>query len=401
MGLTLVLGSSAWAAEYKTLNKFKQAGGGGSSPFAGLIFDAAGNLYGTTRYGGTHDHGTVFQLTPNGDGSWTKHTLHSFRHNDGHNPLSSLIFDAAGNLYGTTSEGGAQSEGTVFQLTPNGDGSWTESVLHSFSGSDGANPAAGVIFDAAGNLYGTTSWGGASGCGTVFELMPNGDGSWTESVLHSFNDNECNTPSGLIFDAAGNLYSTTFYGGPHDAGTVFELTPNGDGSWTESVLHSFNGSDGSGLFGGVTFDAAGNLYGTTSWGGGFGHGTVFELTPNGDGSWTEHILHSFGKHDGYNPQCSLIFDAVGNLYGTTNYGGSGSACGTQGCGTVFELTPNGDGSWTESVLHKFKNHPSAYTYAGLVFDQAGNLYGTTYGDGTTTFGSVFEITPNTAAQDSE
>ena len=132
--------------------------------------------------------------------------------------------------------------------------------------------------------------------------MPNGDGSWTESVLHSFNGNDgYHPPAGLIFDAAGNLYGTTYYGGAHDTGTVFELTPNGDGSWTESVLHSFNGSDGSGLFAGLTFDAAGNLYGTTSWGGGFGYGTVFELTPNGDGSWTESVIHSFGKHDGQTP----------------------------------------------------------------------------------------------------
>ncbi len=394
MGLTLILGSSAGAADYKTLHKFKQTGVGGSAPYAvGLIFDAAGNLYGTTRYGGAHDLGTVFQLTPNGDGSWTKHILHSFRHNDGHNPLSGLIFDVAGNLYGTTGYGGSGSAcgrdgcGTVFKLTPNGDGSWTESVLHWFNGGDGAWPSAGLIFDAAGNLYGTIPYGGAFGYGTVFELTPNGDGSWTESVLHWFNGSDGAGPAGgLIFDTAGNLYGPTYYGGAQSDGTVFELTPNGDGSWGESVLHSFKGSDGVEPVAGLTFDAAGNLYGTTYYGGAKGKGTVFELTPNGDGSWGESVLHSFKGSDGAGPYAALTIDAAGNLYSTTYVGGFGY-------GTVFELTPNGDGSWTERVLHKFKNHPSGFPLGGLVFDQTGNLYGTTYGDGTTTFGSVFEITP--------
>ena len=205
--------------------------------------------------------------------------------------------------------------GTVFELTPNGDGSWTESVLHSFYYSDGFGPEVGLIFDAAGNLYGTTLGGGALQRGTVFKLTPNGDGSWTESVLHSFNGSDGNWPRGLIFDAAGNLYGTTYLGGARNVGTVFEFTPNGDGSWTKTVLHSFRGGS-----------------------------------------------------DGANPMAGLIFDAAGNLYGTTIWGGGG-VC-PNGCGTVFKLRPTLSGTWRFGVLHKFMGTPGAYPYAGLVFDHS-------------------------------
>jgi uncharacterized repeat protein (TIGR03803 family) len=396
MALTLILGSSAWAAEHKTLHKFKLAGGGGRSPEAGLTLDAAGNLYGTTDWGGAHGHGTVFELTPKPDGSWVESVLHSFNDNDAFGPGSSLIFDAAGNLYGTTFYGG-HGHGTVFKLTPNGDGSWTESVIHSFNYvDDGAGPYSGLIFDAAGNLYGTTYSGGAHKKGTVFELTPNGDGSWVENVLHSFNGSDGRHPRcSLLIDAAGNLYGTTAMGGDEacvqgggfGCGTVFELTPNGDGSWVENVLHSFNGSDGDYPYAGVIFDAAGNLYGTTELGGAFGHGTVFELTPNGDGSWREHVLHKFDYIYGSDPMAGLIFDAAGNLYGTTLGGGS------YGYGVVFKLRPTPSGAWRYSVLLEFSDRPGAWPESGLVLDQTRNLYGTTVGDGSTTFGSVFEITP--------
>ena len=206
--------------------------------------------------------------------------------------------------------------------------------------------------------------------------------------------------SGLIFDAAGNLYGTTTIG-PSGGGMVFELTPNGDGSWTESVLHSFDapGDLGDKPFGGLIFDATGSLYGTTLAGGegtcyGSGCGTVFKLTPNGmeAGPTVPHTFKANGS-DRNNPSGDLIFDAAGNLYGTTWRGGSMIASCNHACGTVFQLTPNGDGSWTESVLHRFMNRPGFSPQGGLVLDQVGNLYGTTWGDGTTTFGSVFEITP--------
>jgi uncharacterized repeat protein (TIGR03803 family) len=414
LALALMLPAGAEAAsKYKTLYKFT-GGKDGSSPYAGLIFDQAGNLYGTASGGGAHGSGTVFQLVPNADGSWTESVLHSFcsRTNcgDGEFPAyASLIFDQAGNLYGTTVLGGAHGSGTVFQLVPNADGSWTESVLHSFCSrtncGDGNEPFAGLVFDLAGNLYGTTSsGGGALAAGTVFKLAPNADGSWTESVLHSFcsrtncGDGEF-THASLIFDQAGNLYGTTFLGGAYGSGTLFQLVPNADGSWTESVLHSFcsrtNCGDEDQPFAGLVFDLAGNLYGTTLFGGALNKGTVFKLAPNADGSWRESVLHSFCSRtncvDGWRPYAGLVFDQAGNLYGTTLFGGVPKCSDDRGCGVVFKLTPNSKGGWNERVLHTFADHPGANPLAGVIFDAAGDLYGTSSGD--TTFGSVFEIAP--------
>jgi uncharacterized repeat protein (TIGR03803 family) len=389
--LTSTFASSAWAVtRYKTLHRFKRSDG---FPYAGLIFDHGGNLYGTTQRSGTNYYGKVFELAPNSDGTWKESVLHSFNRTDGSSPYAGLVFDSAGNLYGAAYDG-AGGYGSVFELTPDGHGSWTESVLHTFidDGVDGMYPFAGLIFDSAGNLYGTTGGGGAYGYGTVFELTPNGDGSWKESVLHSFGvGNDGETPeASLIFDSVGNLYGTTAIGGANAAGSVFELMPNGDGSWKESVLYSFkrDGTDGIFPFGCLIFDPLGNLYGTTERGGRPNSGTVFELTPNKDGSWTESVLHSFKSKGGGggHPYAGLIFDSAGTLYGTTS-GGSITY------GTVFKLKPSASGGWTETVLHSFRDRPGAIPYCGLVFDQQGNLYGTTGGDGITTFGSVFEITP--------
>ena len=364
-----------------------------------------GNCY--NGYGDIHC-GTVFELSPIQGGGWTETVLYSFNWNgngtDGTAPLAGLIFDAAGNLYGTTYNGGTSADGTVFELTPAAGGTWTEKVLWSFgNGTDGTAPLAGLIFDAAGNLYGTTVSGGTYGNGTVFELTPAAGGTWTEKVLWSFgNGTDGYQPfAGLIFDAAGNLYGTTSEGGTYlYNGTVFELTPTAGGGWTEQVLHSFNynGTDGVWPYAGLIFDAAGNLYGTTESGGGgtYGSGTVFELTPTGGGGWTEKVLHSFfcspfNCTDGYSPRAGLIFDAAGNLYGTTYNGG------TYQYGTVFELTPAAGGGWTETVLYSFGNGTDGVgPVAGLIFDAAGNLYGTTaYGgtgvDGLNEGGTVFEL----------
>jgi uncharacterized repeat protein (TIGR03803 family) len=291
------------------------AGGDGSRPGAGLIADAAGNLYGTTINGGAQDAGTVFQLTPSG----TLNVLYSFTGgSDGALPFAGLIADAAGNLYGTTI--GGDGPGTAFQLTPSGD----LNVLYSFTGGD--SPWAGLIADAAGNLYGTTE--GGDGPGTVFQLTPTG----TLNVLYRFTGRDGAVPHGrLIFDAAGNLYGTTHNGGTSGYGTVFQLTPSG----ALNVLHSFTGgSDGAYPEAGLLADMAGNLYGTTYGGGAGGQGTVFQLTPSG----TLNVLHSFtGGSDGGRPVADLIADAAGNLYGTTSYGGATASC-PGGCGTVFELT---------------------------------------------------------------
>ena len=384
----------------QVLYSFSTNGPVGALPWAGLIFDAVGNLYGTTYEGGTHDVGTVFELMPKAGEGWTEQVLYSFNNNgaDGAGPAAGLIFDKNGNLYGTTSEGGTHGVGMVFELAPAQGGGWTEQVLYSFStnGPVGADPAAGLIFDAAGNLYGTTNRGGTHDFGTVFELTPNaGGGGWTETVLYHFSNypDGAYPVAGLIFDAAGNLYGTTGGGGTRDVGTVFELTPKAGGGWTETVLYNFStkGPVGAYPYAGLIFDGAGNLYGTTSEGGTRGVGTVFELTPKAGGGWTEQVLYNFSTNGpvGAYPFAGLIFDAAGNLYGTTNRGG------THGYGTVFELTPTAGGGWTEAVLYSFStNGPvGAYPDAGLIFDKNGNLYGTTYEGGTDNSGTVFELTP--------
>jgi uncharacterized repeat protein (TIGR03803 family) len=348
--VTLMLAPGAWAAyKYKTLYKFN--GKDGSGPFAGLVFDATGNLYGTTAAGGLNKKGTVFQLTPGAGGTWSETVLYSFCSatgcTDGATPLAGLIFDAHGNLYGTTQDGGTQGKGTVFQLTPGAGGTWSETVLYSFCSAagctDGTNPSAGLIFDADGNLYGTAQWGGAHGGGTVFQLAPGTNGAWTETVLHTFPSKHpydgFDLWAGLIFDAAGNLYSTTFDGGAYGFfGTVFQLTPAANGTWKEKILHSFNnnGKDGCDAGAGLMFDATGNLYGVTlDCGSGYNTGVVFRLSPGANGNWKEKILHTFinnGKA-GYHPTSTLVSDAAGNLYGITQYGG------LYNHGTVFQLTP--------------------------------------------------------------
>ena len=238
------------------LHSFHNNGSDGANPQAGVVLDAAGNLYGTTYDGGIHNLGTVFELTPNADGGWTEFVLHSFGNGaDGQNPTGSLIWDAAGNLYGTTVNGGIHSAGTLFELTPRVGGGWSEKLLHSFGlGTHGQHPYAGVTFDAAGNIYGTTYDGGIHNLGTVFELMPNADGGWSEFVLRNFGngaDGE-NPTASLIWDAAGNLYSTTVNGGIHNLGTLFELLPRVGGGWSEKVLHSFGlGTDGQHPYAGV------------------------------------------------------------------------------------------------------------------------------------------------------
>jgi uncharacterized repeat protein (TIGR03803 family) len=394
--------TNLWAtAHEKVLHSFTHEFTDGNMPIAGLISDAAGNLYGTTSAGGPNNDGTVFELTPGQGGIWTEKVLHNFNEQDGRAPSAGLVLDGHGNLYGTTSKGGIGFSGTVFELSPGQGGVWTEKVLYEFgNGELGFHPCAGVIFDAAGNLYGTTSAGGYPGfSGTVFELSPGQGGRWTGRVLYHFHYNYYQTDgenpnAGVIFDAAGNLYGTTSAGGTYSAGTVFELSPGQGGNWTETVLLDFNGSDGSDPeYGSLIFDGAGNLYCTTSRGGAYGDGTAFELSPGHGGSWTERLLYSFCSQtncaDGSNPAGGLIFDNAGNLYGTTAHGGA------DGAGSAFELSPIQGGGWTEAVLHSFEHGAEGtYPQAGLIFDSAGNLYGTTnLGGGPYAAGTVFELSP--------
>jgi uncharacterized repeat protein (TIGR03803 family) len=390
-----------------------------SEPWGSLIFDRAGNLYSTTAGGnGTFPFGTVFELTPKAGGGWTQKVLHIFGEGeDGQRPFSNLIFDAAGNLYGTTSYGGSgecrdsngKGCGVVFELSPEGDENWTEKILYSFQGNDGSHPYSGVIFDAVGNLYGTTSTGGGdgqgchftgdAGCGTVFKLSPQTSGVWTETVLHTFNPNNGNdgsTPeAALIFDRFGNLYGTTSSGGiascTFGCGTVFKLSPRAGGVWKETILHRFgqNAGDGAGPYGNLILDKEGkHLYGTTPDGGANNLGTVFELMPTTGEGWAEKVLYSFGPTDGSYPFAGVIFDAAGNLFGTTVQGPGASTSGA-----VFELSPTATG-WTETVLHRFgQGTDGAQPYAGLVLDGSGSLLGTTIIGGVDNLGTVFKLTP--------
>jgi uncharacterized repeat protein (TIGR03803 family) len=349
----------------------------GQVPFSGLIADNAGNLYGTTGAGGTASCnqnagpgcGTFFKLSPSGTG-YTETVNYSFAgFPDAQIPLGGLLADSAGNLYGTSFEGGTgicnspqnPGCGTVFKLSPSGTG-YTETVLYSFAGPpDGGNPTAGVFADSAGNLYGTTFQGGIApcagdfGCGTIFKLSPSSTG-YTETVLYSFagSPDGALPVGGLLADSAGNLYGTTEEGGigscnelfgePLGCGTVFKLSPSGTG-YTETLLYRFTGSPDGASPSGLIADAAGNFYGATSGGGAYGFGTVFKLSPSGTG-YTETVLYSFtGSPDGAYPNGGLLADGAGNLYGTTVVGGVvvGPTCAepSLGCGTVFKLTGTG------------------------------------------------------------
>jgi uncharacterized repeat protein (TIGR03803 family) len=391
-----LLTTRASAVVEKVLLNFN--GTNGNAPYGALSSDAAGNLYGTTNGGGAYSFGTVFELMPKAGGGWTSKVLHSFNADgvDGIIPYTRLVFDSAGNLYGTTNNGGSNNVGTVFELTPTKGGTWKETILYSFQNNqvDGTYPYGALIFDSSGKLYGTTAEGGTYFNGTAYELTRGKSGQWTESVLHSFNFSDGTSPyGGLIFDASGHLYGAAYAGGTYGYGTVFELTPQGSGQWNLTVLYNFNGqnSTGDAPYDPLIFDRAGNLYGTTVFGGYYDSGMVFELTPQTSGEWTETIVHSFepSNWDGGNPYGGLIMDAAGNLYGTTSQGGR------YNYGTVFKFTPKAGGGWSEQQLHVFNNNGrDGYTpYCTLLADKAGHLYGVTYQGGSHNNGTVFDILP--------
>jgi uncharacterized repeat protein (TIGR03803 family) len=379
--------SNVWAVEYKVLHRFSAKHQDGEVPDGTVIVDAAGNLYGTTANGGSHGLGTIFKVTPNPDGSWTESIIYNFTGPDGTHPAAGLIMDHEGSFYGTAHNGGAYDGGTVYKLNHNPDDTWTQTVLLSFSGPyHGSLPYAGVIFGPDGSLYGTTSFGGNYNGGSVFSLTPQPDGSWSCSVLHYFGGNQdgWGSDAGVVFDNAGNLYGTTAYGGPGGEGIVFKLTPQPEERWRESRIHNFKGRDGVTPYGGLIFDRAGNLYGTTAYGGAHDQGTVFKLTPHPDGSWTRSKVHVFNGKDGAQPWIDLTIDAAGNLYGTTVQGGEHNS------GTVFKLTQQPDSHWKLTRLHVFKEPHSLFT--GVTLDAAGNLYGATNRGGKGS-GIVYRITP--------
>ena len=418
----------------------------GEYPAGGVVFDKAGNLYGATTDGGGQcpptQCGIVFQLAPpTGKGDpWTETVLHIFKGNgsgDGNTPAGSVIIDSAGNLYGTTGYGGTGNCillggkvgcGTVYELSPptQKGGAWTETILYSFpTPKQGYLPNGNLVFDSAGNLYGATMFGGGEGttcdpyyqyCGAVFELSPpkHKGGVWTEKLLHGFagmrpgssTGDGASPNGGLVLDSKGAIYGTTSIGGyncPHNSnqgcGTVFNLIPppNKGGDWSENILHRFKAApDGSGPQSGVIIDASGRLCGTTGGGGPWSWGTVFCLKPlsGKSGPWNETMLYGFDDNNQYgaDPVSGLALGLHGSLYGTTN------AFGTDFGGTVFELKPKG-AKWDISLLYGFTGQPDGeFPAASLIFDKSGNLYSTSQagGDGQicqSGCGTVFEVSP--------
>lgn len=405
-------GCSPAAAQTESVLYGFQGGLDGAQPVAGLIADKAGNLYGTTAFGGAADSGTVYKLT-NAAGSWTETVLYSFQGGtDGAYPYSTLVFDESGNLYGTTLAGGTGCSicGTVFKLTDR-HGTWTETLLHSFGGLDGENPYGGLLRDSGGDLYGTTYSGGTSFAGTVYKLTAQDDkrkGPWPETVLYSFTgEADGGSPlSDVVSDKSGKLFGATTGGGADGFGVVFELTPprfRGE-PWTETAIYSFTGgSDGAEPYDGVVFDKHGSLVGAAALGGdpscsGGGCGTVYKLIPPATrgASWSENTLYTFtGGLDGAQPLAKPILDAKGNVFGTTSFDGTANPCYPY-CGTVFELAPPtaSTPTWTETTLYGFAGSGDGSSpEASLLLGKLGVLYGTTVSGGDQGEGTVFEIVP--------
>jgi uncharacterized repeat protein (TIGR03803 family) len=401
--LTFVLASGAQAQTLKVLHDFGVAAGDGNLPSGPLLKDSAGNLYGMTSTGGAHNSGTVYRLSPVNTGGFKETILYSFKGGltDGALPQGPLVRDSAGHLYGVTEAGGINATvctsptpgcGVIFKLTPTPTGQWTEAVLHRFSGTDGGNSFAGLVPDSKSNFYGATSVGGSTGLGTVYKLNHTPTG-WKETVLHSFTGGTDGTApfmfeTALTLDGLGNIYGSTYQGGgAASAGIVFELIQQTSGAWTEKILYTFQGgADGSESLCGVILDKSGNVYGTTLKGGTqIGSGTVFKLTAaNG---YAKTILHDFNVFTDPAKEAphTLLFDANGNLFGTTEY-------------ALYKLTPGSSG-WSETALWVFGNaqdQGANTVYEPAIMDAQGHFWGATLWGGpagATTGGIAWELIP--------
>lgn len=391
--LTCVATQAAQAETFNVIYTFTGQNDG-ANPYAGVTIDAMGNLYGTTTVGGSAGHGAVFELMRSGS-SWIITPLYSFAGgNDGAQPRARVVMGPDGALYGTTFVGGGagcggQGCGTVFRMRAP---TWKETVLYRFTGgTDGGLPLGDLVVDKGGNIYGTTQVGGVPhscgnvGCGVVFKLSHFAI-LWRESTIYQFNGgSDGQIPNGgVVLDHSGDLYGTTFGGGSSNFGTVFQLTPSGSG-WTHKVIYNFlNQGDGKMPNSAVTFDASGNLYGSTIFGGRGNGGTAFELKPSG-GSWTFSVVYGLTGNAG--PFGNLGLDAAGNLYGTTLQDGFHVV------GSGFTLTPS-DGGWTYTSLHDFTGgNDGKLPQSNLTFDSSGNMYGTASYGGANGYGVVFQIAP--------
>jgi uncharacterized repeat protein (TIGR03803 family) len=379
------LSQPAQSQTYKVIHNFTAQGSDGATPYGGPILDAKGNLYGTTNLGGTYGSGSIYRLSLHGS-SWVYKSLYSLKGGtDGAGPaFGSLAMSPDNRLFGTTEGGG--NFGTAFDVWKATNG-WKEAVVHDFGvGSDGEQPIGGVVFDKAGNFYGTTSLGGASSNGTVFEVKHSGN-KWTEKILYSFKGgtDAASPPAGVTLDAKGNIYGTSSFGGANGVGAIYKLHLSGT-HWKETILYNFQGGDdGQNPVGGVILDQAGNLYGTTFDGGVNGGGTVYKLSRSSKG-WDLTTLYSFtGSYGG--PYNKLTFDAKGALYGATNSDGPNND------GMVFKLAPK-KGGWTFTDLYDFTGgSDGGLPYGSVAVDAKGNIFGTAVIGGTDNQGVVFEITP--------
>jgi uncharacterized repeat protein (TIGR03803 family) len=383
LALSLLTTHPMQAQTFSVLHNFT-GGEDGANPAAGVTVGPSGVLYGTAAYGGTgNNYGTVFKLSQV-NSSWVLSPLYDFIGGfDGAVPYGGVAIGPNGALYGTAETGGVRGDGILFELRPSLTVCkailcyWNEIVLHGFTGSsaDGAGPQVeNLVFDQAGNIYGTTEEGGMYGDGTVFELTPSG-GGYTESILHNFGaGSDGQYPySGVVLDAAGNVYGTTYAGGSGAAGTVYQLMPS-NGGWVENVLFDFGGTDGDNPYSNLTIDASGNLYGTTYGGGQNGGGVVYKLAPS-DGGFTYSALYTFSEYcDSYG---GVAIDTTGNLFGVCSAGGANND------GWIFELTNCSQGCSVVD-LHDFSGSDGASPYGGPVLGANGNLYGTTYFGGTGT-----------------
>jgi uncharacterized repeat protein (TIGR03803 family) len=388
--LSLLASGLAFAQTENVIWSFGVVGNIGG-PQAGVITDPSGNIFGSSP-------GGFYELTPNSSGSYDETTLYSV-------PVSSLalaegdlVRDATGNLYGVVT-GGESNDGLVLEFTPQSDGTYQTKTLYTFptSGKRGFSPYNTLTLDSAGNIFGTTAYGGVyegsnhySG-GTAFALTPKAGGGYTQRVIHSFENGSdgVQPTSRLTLGSHGILYGVAASGGKYGDGIAFALQPNGNGGYNERIIHNFgNGSDGQHPGSDLILDSSGNLFGTTFNGGISANGVVFELSPKAGGGWTETILHRFasGSGDGQGPG-DLIFDSAGNLYGNTAFGGLYFG------GVLYELVPSG-GGWTESVVYNFGSGSDGYIELGSLFrDASGNIYGTNEGGGTSTSGTIWEFIP--------
>jgi len=393
--VVLALALGAWASTEKVLWNFK-GGSDGSGPWSNyFISDAKGNLYAATAAGGTYSAGVVFMLSPAGKET----VLYEFKgqaNGDGAYPHGRLAFDAKGNIYGTTQNGGTNGTGTVYELSPKSGGGWKEKVIYTFSaaGADGADPSAGMTIAADGTMYSTTPDGGAFGAGTVFSLKKTSNG-WKQTVIHSLTgSSDGGYPyEGLMMDTAGNLYGAAPTGGASGQGVIYRLSHTKQG-WADTVIHNFTDQkgDGSGLYWiDLISDSVGNIYGATSFGGTNSTGMVWELVySKSKKTFSEKILYEFGASgsgDGNNPYGGLVMDSKGNLYGTALNGGSSNL------GAFYKLTKLGK-TWKETIVHSFTGaNDGAQPTGNPYIDAKGRLYGMTETGGTSNLGIVYRITP--------